>query len=84
MLDLNEIARILTAERTANGQLSEIARAVAFGAVAGGMSQRAVATAFGVSSTTINQTVNRFTATHSFKDSPGRGRPSNISRQDKQ
>lgn len=66
MLNLADTGRILTAGRQKGQELSPTARAAVCGAVAAGASQRAVATAFGVSRSVIQDTIQSSTTSVSF------------------
>lgn len=61
MLNLTDLGRILTAGRQRGQELSPTARTAICGAIAGGATQHAVATAFGVSRSVIQDTLQRFT-----------------------
>jgi transposase len=82
MFNLAEIGRIATAGRHRNQELSPEARAAICGAAAAGASQRAIATAFGVSQAVITQTIQRLQETQSFKSKPRNGRPKVFSRRE--
>jgi len=83
VLNLTDLGRKLTAGRQKNQELSPTARAAICGAVAAGASQRAVATAFGVSHVLVANTIERFTTTASFDSKPRTGRPSALTRREK-
>ena len=74
-LNLTELGRVITASRQRNEELSPTVRAAICGAVAAGATQRAVATAFGLSAGVIARTVQHFTTTQSFDSKPRSGRP---------
>ena len=82
-LNLTDLGRDLTAGRKKNEELSPAARAAICGAVAGGVSKRAVAAAFGVSHIVVSKTIQRFTTTRSFDSKPRSGRPQVLTRKDK-
>lgn len=82
-LNLTDLGRDLTAGRKKNEELSSAARAAICGAVAGGVSKRAVAAAFGVSHIVVSKTIQRFTTTNSFDSKPGTGRLQVLTRKDK-
>ena len=70
VLNLTDLGRKLTAGRQKNQELSPTARTAICGAVAAGASQRAIATAFGVSHILIANTIERFIITASFNSKP--------------
>ena len=83
MLNLTTLGHTLTAGRQRNEELSPAARAAICGALAAGASQRVVATAFGVSRSVIQDTLERFATTESFESKKRAGRPKALSRQER-
>jgi transposase len=81
-LDLTELGRILMAGRKKNEELSPTVRAAICGAIAAGATQRAVATAFGLSTGVITRTLQTFTTTGSFESKPRSGRPKVLTRRE--
>lgn len=82
-LNLTDFGRVLTTGRQKNQELSPTTRAAICGAVAAGASQRAVATAFGVTHAVVANTIQRFKTTTSFDSKPRSGRPQVLTRREK-
>ncbi|KAK3897994.1 hypothetical protein C8A05DRAFT_19342 [Staphylotrichum tortipilum] len=83
MISPDELGSKLTAGREKNQELSEVARAAILGAVAAGATQAAVATAFGITSSTVSKIRQRFESSITVESKPRSGRQEVLAPRDK-
>ncbi len=83
MITLDELGAKLMAGHVKNQELPDVARAAILGAVVGGVTQSAVAKAFGVSSSAVSKIIQRFEETGVVESKPRSGRPQALTARDK-
>lgn len=81
--NLDEIALILRAERSSNGELTSVMRACICTLIAAGRSERDVAQLFGVSRGAVRKAVQLWKAHHTFESRPRKGRPEVLTAKEK-